>query len=139
MEQKLSDKFVGAVLRDKGVIGDKEIAIALADQFGLEMVDLKQQHIDMELARKFSTSLILDHKCFPLSEDEYTLTVAIVNPLNAVAINKMEEEASPKNVNLVMVAESELSELIQNYRQYISQSIQRLLKRKPADSSGGQT
>jgi hypothetical protein len=132
-DQRLSDKFLGVILKDKGLVTDQEIAEALSDQFGIPLVDLKSEHIDLELARKFSSSVIIDHKCFPLKEDESSVTVAVVNPLNAVAISKFEEEAYPRKVNLVVANESDLNQLIKNYRQYISESIQRLLKRKPLD------
>jgi hypothetical protein len=135
LEQKISDKFLGMILIDRGFITDHDLLEALSEQFNMPLVDIKEQHIDMELARKFSTSLILDHKFFPLKEDDYSVTVAIINPLNAVAISKIQEEANPKNVNLVLVDEKDLEKVIQNYRQYISQSIQRLLKRKPGESS----
>jgi type IV pilus assembly protein PilB len=132
-EQKLSDKFLGKILVDKGVIADRDLIAALAEQFGMSVVELKEQHIDMELARKFSTSLIIDHKCFPLKEDDYSVTMAIINPLNAVAISKIEDEAHPRKVNLVLVAEEDINKIIQNYRRYISESIQRLLKRKTTE------
>ncbi|HOW42501.1 MAG TPA: hypothetical protein P5110_03100 [Candidatus Omnitrophota bacterium] len=138
LDQKVTDKFLGMILKEKGVITDKELMQALAEQFGIQLVDIKTYYIDMELASKFTTSLIMDHKCFPLKEDEYTLTMAIVNPLNAVAIAKIEEEASPRQVELVLVLESDLQEILQQYKQYSGQRIQRLLKRnKPAE--GGPT
>ena len=136
LEQKVSDKFLGMILIDRGLITDHDLLEALSEQFNMPLVDIKEQHIDMELARKFSTSLILDHKFFPIREDDYSVTVAIINPLNAVAISKIQEEANPKNVNLVLTDEKDLEKVIQNYRQYISQSIQRLLKRKPGDQPG---
>jgi hypothetical protein len=132
-DQRLSDKFLGVILKDKGLVTDQEIAEALSDQFGIPLVDLKSEHIDLELARKYSTSVVIDHKCFPLRQDDYSVTVAVVNPLNAVAISKFEEEASPLKVNLVVASEADLNQLIKNYRQYISESIQRLLKRKPPE------
>ncbi len=130
-EQRESGKFLGMILKDKSLISDKELVDALSSQFGIPVVDLKQEHIDMGLAHRYSISVVIDHKCFPLKQDEYTVTVAIVNPLNAVAISKIEEEAFPRRVNLVLVNESDLNDLIRNYRVYIRQSIQRLLKRKP--------
>lgn len=128
-EQKLSDGFLGSILVNKGWIGDRDLMDSLAEQFGIPFVDLKAEYIDMELARRFSSSLILDHKCFPLRQDEESITVAIVNPLDAVAISKLDEEAKPRRVNLVLVAEEDIKEVIQNYRRYVSDSIRRLLKR----------
>jgi len=135
LEQKIGNRFLGKILIDKGLITNRDLMEALSEQFGIPLIDIKSQHINMELARKFSTSLILDHKCFPLKEDEYTVTVAIINPLNAVAISKIEEEAYPRKVNLVLVLEEDIEKVIQNFRQYISQSIQRLLRKKPEAGS----
>jgi len=135
LEQKIGDRFLGKILIDKGLITNRDLMEALSEQFVIPLIDIKSQHINMELARKFSTSLILDHKCFPLKEDEYTVTVAIINPLNAVAISKIEEEAYPRKLNLVLALEEDIEKVIQNYRQYISQSIQRLLRKKPEAGS----
>jgi hypothetical protein len=131
-DQRFSDKFLGMILMERGLITDRELAEVLSEQFGIPLVDLKQEHIDMELARKYSTSVVIDHKCFPFKQDDSAVTVAIVNPLNAVAISKIEEEAFPRKVNLVLVNDSDLTELIKNYRQYISRNIQHLLNRKRA-------
>ncbi len=132
-EQKLSDKFLGAIMIDKGWISDHNLIEALSEQFGIPIARLESQYINMDLAGRFSSSLIVDHKCFPISETEETITVAILNPLNAVAMSKVEEEARPKKVNFVLASESALKELVQKYRQYVSQRIQRLLRKdKPA-------
>ena len=128
-EQKVSNGFLGAILLKKGLVSKQKFLESLAEQFGIPFVDLKAEYIDMELARRFSSSLILDHKCFPLRRDEESITVAIVNPLDAVAISKLDEEAKPRRVNLVLVAEEDIKEAIQNYRRYVSDSIRRLLKR----------
>jgi hypothetical protein len=47
----------------------------------------------------------------------------------------MEEESNPLNVNHVLVTQADMDEVIEQYRKYVSQSIQRLLKRKPSDGS----
>jgi hypothetical protein len=138
VEQKLSDKFLGQILEEKGVIHGKELAEALSIQFDIPVVDIKLQHIDFELARKFSSAIVLDHKCFPLKEDDLSYTIAIINPLDGAALAKLEEEANPKRIDLVLVDEEDLKAVLQNYRQFISQSIQRLLKRKPIEGIGGQ-
>ncbi|MFH1339466.1 MAG: hypothetical protein ABIH40_06460 [Candidatus Omnitrophota bacterium] len=128
-EQKISDGFLGSIMINRGWINKRNLAEALAEQFDIPLVDLKSEYVDMELARHFSSSLILDHKCLPISQDEDSVTVAIVNPLNAVAISKIEDEAKPRRVNLVLAAEEDINEAIQNYRKFVSESIRRLLKK----------
>lgn len=136
MEQKISEKFVGMILKEKGTITDHDLMEALAEQFDIPLVDMRSQYIDMELARKFSSALIVDHKCFPLKQEEGSVTFAIINPLDSIALSKMDEEAGPQTVEHVLVTETEMNEVIDQYRKFVSQSIQRLLKRKPID--GGQ-
>jgi hypothetical protein len=130
-DQKLNGKFLGSILVEKGMISEKEVAEALGEQFDLPMVEISPDKIDMELVRKFSSALVIDHKCIPLSEDESSVTVAISNPLDAVALAKLEEEANPRTLKLVLAYEKDMDKVVSEYRKYISESIQRLLKRKP--------
>lgn len=129
LEQKLNDKFVGMILKEKGYLADADLGRALAEQFGLPFVDLKEEHLDLEVTRKYSTALVVDHAYVPFREDEESVTVAVINPMDAVAMSKIEEEASPREVKLVMVSEQDIRQVIENYRRYINQNIQRLLKR----------
>ena len=76
MDQKVTEKFVGLILKDKGFVSDHDVMEALAEQFHLSLVDMRSQYVDMELARKFTSSLIVDHKCFPLKADENSITFA---------------------------------------------------------------
>ena len=128
-EQKFSDKFLGSIMVDKGWISDENLLEALSVQFAIPLVNLKTQYINFDLAAKFSSSLIVDHKCFPISETDDSVTVAIMNPLNAVALSKIEEEAKPRTVKFVLAPENDLKEFIQKYRQHLSQRIQRLLRK----------
>jgi hypothetical protein len=70
-----------------------------------------------------------------LSEDDSSVTVAIINPLDAVALAKLEEEANPRVLKLVLACEKNADLAVEQYRKYISQNIQRLLKRKPPESA----
>jgi type IV pilus assembly protein PilB len=136
-DQKINPQFIGLILKQKGLVTDNDIMAALAEQFGLEIVDLKGEYIDMEMARRFSTALVIDHKCFPLKVEDDLVKFAIVNPLNAVALSKIEEESGNKPVELVLVLESDMDEVLKQYRKYVGESITRLLKRKPTDGSIG--
>ena len=136
LAQKINTGFLGAILVNKGVLASRQLAEALSEQFDIPLVDLKSQYIDAETARKFSSSVILDHKCFPLRQDENCVTVAMLNPLNAVAIAKVEEEAHPRTVKWILVIEEDMNEAVKNYRQSINQNIQRLLRKDKTAGNG---
>ncbi len=133
-DQKLSGKFLGKILVEKGLLSEAEVTEALGEQFDLPLVDVSLDKVDMELVRKFSSALVIDHKCVPLSEDESSVTVAIINPLDAVALAKLEEEANPRILKLVLACEKDVDPVVEQYRKYISDSIQRLLKRTPPEA-----
>ena len=128
-EQKTSGEFLGTIMINRGMISKANLSEALAEQFGIPLVELNQQNIDMDVLHRFSSSLILDYQCFPIKEDEDSVTVAIVNPLNATIISKIEQEFAPRKVNFVLVAEEDLKSAIQNYRQAVSDGIRNLLKK----------
>lgn len=128
-EQKMTGVFLGEILVKMGWLTTRHLLEALSEQFGIPLANLKDERIDIELAQKFSSSLIIDHRCFPLYKDEHSITVAIVNPLNAAAMSKIEEESQPLKVNFVLAPEEDLKEFIQKYRQQISQNILRMLKK----------
>lgn len=134
-DQKLSGKFLGKILVEKGLLSEEELTEALGAQFDLPLVDISLEHVNMELVRKFSSALVIDHKCVPLSEDDSSVTVAIINPLDAVALAKLEEEANPRTLKLVLACEEKVDLVLEQYRKYISQNIQRLLKRKPPEAT----
>ena len=129
LEQDVKKTFLGELLISKGWVSKRHFLEALSEQFGIPLASLKEQSLDMELYQKFSSSLILDHKCFPLNKTEDTVTVAIANPLDAFAISKIEEESEPFRVNLVLVDDDDLKEILQRYRKYVSENIQRLLRK----------
>ena len=134
-DQKLSGKFLGKILVEKGLLSEEELTEALGMQFELPLVDISLEHVNMELVRKFSSALVIDHKCVPLSEDESSVTVAIINPLDAVALAKLEEEANPRVLKLVLACEKDVDLVVEQYRKYINENIQRLLKRKPPEAA----
>ena len=128
-EQKASGEFLGNILIAMGWINKESLSEGLAEQFGIPLVELKNQNIDVEMVHRFSSSIIVDYQCFPIREDEESVTVAIINPLNALAISKIEEAVKPRKVNFVMVGEEDIKQAIQNYRQTVSDGIQSLLKK----------
>ena len=128
-EQRMTDKFLGTILLEKGWLKPHDLTEALAEQFNIPVIDLKAQYIDMEITNKFSSSLISEHKCFPVSINEETITVAILNPLDGEGISTIEEQARPHKVNFVIAFEDDFNEVMGSYRKFRSQRIQNLLRK----------
>lgn len=126
-EQARTKEFLGKILLDRNQLKEPNLLTALSEQFNIPIITLKYRYIDWGLMKSFSASLVLDYKCFPLQKDEWSVTFAITNPLDAWALKKIEEEARGLKVKLVLVSQRDMIEAIQRYRQYLSGNIAKLL------------
>ncbi len=127
-QQRKNKKFIGEILLEGYLIKEEDLLAVLSDQFDIEVVSMKNKYIDWNFVKGFSSSLILDHKCFPVKKDEDSVTIAIINPLDVWALKKSEDESKGYKVVWVLVSQAEMQELIQKYQQYIKGNISNLFK-----------
>jgi type IV pilus assembly protein PilB len=127
-QQRKSKKFLGEILIENYSINEKDLLGVLSEQFDIEVVSLKNKYIDWSFVKGFSSSLILDHKCFPVKKDAQAITIAITNPLDVWALKKSEDEARGLGVIWVLVSQKDMQEVIQQYQQYIRGNISNLFK-----------
>ena len=125
-EQARTKEFLGKILLDRNQIKEPDLLTTLSEQFNIPIISLKYRYIDWGLVRSFGASLVLDYKCFPLEKDEWSVTFAITNPLDAWALKKIEEEARGLKIRLVLVSRNDIIEVIQRYRQYLNGNISKL-------------
>lgn len=128
IDQQLSKEFLGSILVRRKFIAEDELLKALAEQFQIPYVRLKDQYIDWNVAMRFSSSLVVDHACLPIHQDEKGITVAITNPLDAGIVSKAEAEAKGDRIRLILVAPQEMNEAIKSYRQHMKTKIKKLLE-----------
>ena len=126
-EQKKSREFLGAILIAKQFIREKDLLDVLSEQFHIPRLDLDEKKIEWETAMRFTPSLVIDHRCLPLSQDEWGITVAIVNPLDVEAISLAQEQAKGLNIRPVLVLSRDMDRALKNYKERMSQRIQKLL------------
>lgn len=128
-EQRITKEFIGNILVRRGYIKEEDLLEALSRQFDIPYLHIKDRYIDSAVVRKFPHSLILSHKCFPLEQNEESVTVAVTNPLDAVAISEMERVVSPLKLQIVLTSMSDMIEIIGRYRQYRNRFIRELIKK----------
>ena len=121
-EQARTNELLGAILLKRTKLKEEDLLRVLSKQFKYPFITLKDRYIDWELVRTFSASLVLDHQCVPIQRDDWTVTVAINNPLDIWAVKKSEEEARGLKVKLVLVSKSDLADAISRYKRYIQES-----------------
>ncbi len=79
-EQKRTGRLLGKVLKDRGVITSRAIAIALSRQYGLEFADLSETPSSHAALDAVPESIAKKYQMVPVSLEGDKLTVLIVNP-----------------------------------------------------------
>ena len=126
--QAETKEFLGVILVQRRYIKEEDLLKALSEQFNIPIVKLKDNYIDWEASMKFSSSVVCEYRCLPVRADSRSITVAITNPLDAIAISKVEEEAREYKVELVLVSNADMDEALKTYNRYASQKIKKMLE-----------
>jgi type IV pilus assembly protein PilB len=127
-KQKRTREFLGEILlRDKKV-SEEQLAMALSEQSGLPFIRLADFSIDWPLTLRFSASLILEKKCFPLRADAGEITFAITNALDAWTLSEIENECRGYRLRLALVTPKDMNELMTRYREYVNIKMRKQLE-----------
>jgi type IV pilus assembly protein PilB len=87
-EHKEQGKALGRVLVDQGVLTESQLVAALAQQIGLEFVDLTDYPVDGSIIARVSGAICRKHSALPLRiDDEGKLLLAMADPANVFAID----------------------------------------------------
>lgn len=126
-EQQMSKEFLGTILLKKKMIKELDLLGALSEQFNVPLV-LTLKDLDWNWVKQFSSALILEHKCLPIEKDDWSITFAITNPLDAWAVKKAEEESKGLKVKLVLICQEEMDLALEKYKQIMKDDISNLFE-----------
>ena len=101
-EQSLEPQHrLGALVVAHGYTGEDIVSKILAAQLRLPYVDVRDETVEAEAVALVSAHVTQLHHCLPLREVDGILTVAMVNPLDLIAIEDL-ELASQRRVSPVV-------------------------------------
>lgn len=122
-EQAKSHAFLGEVLVKHGFLKDTQLLAVLSEQLGLPISELSDAYIDWQLVMKFSASLILDYRCFPVKSDGRSVTMAITNPFDVWAVKRAQEEAHPLTLSLALCTKADMDEVVARFRTHMKATL----------------
>lgn len=70
-----------------GFVTEKDVVEAMGRQMGVRFVDLESMTLDPELARLIPEHLAQRYKVIPVGQNDNRLTLAMVDPLNVIALD----------------------------------------------------
>lgn len=113
---KRNGKSLFRTIADLGFASEKDIARCLAEQLHYEFVDLSSYKVNPNAATLISPELAEKNLILPIDLVDESLTVAMANPANVIALDDI-RLLTGKNVKPVVVTETDLLAVISQFKQ----------------------
>jgi type IV pilus assembly protein PilB len=103
----------GEICLSSGFITEEQLACSLAEQFGLEYVDLSGFRLDEELTATLPADAIFRFRFVPLKVDEGTLEVAVSDPTDILKFDDLELLLG-RPIRVCLATESAISAVVKS-------------------------
>lgn len=111
-EARMQGFRIGDILLKKGLLTERELFEALADQFSMEFVPDIKNLISTELLRELPSDMLKNGSCLPLDSSESVLRLAITDPLDFDTLLQT-ELLSDRVIEAVLTTPSEMRKVQQ--------------------------
>uniref|UniRef100_A0A7V3YKG2 protein-secreting ATPase n=1 Tax=Candidatus Caldatribacterium californiense TaxID=1454726 RepID=A0A7V3YKG2_9BACT len=125
-EQKKTGGKLGEILQKMGLVESKEVYEALAEQLGIPYVDLDSYVIDPRVVTLLPEKFCRQHQVVPVGEEKNTLILAMANPVDVVAIDRV-RLMTKKEVKPVMASPQDIEKVLNAYYG-IGESVEELIR-----------
>lgn len=110
-QRSTPQRHLGEILVEMGITTPEAIALVLALQSEVDYVRLHEMTVEPEATALISERLAQLHTCIPIHATEDSLTLAISNPMDLVAIEDV-ERASNRKVDVLVATAQDVREAI---------------------------
>jgi type IV pilus assembly protein PilB len=115
-EQAETGKPLGRLLIEQGIITEAELVRTLANQVGLEFIDLADRVVDPSVASLVSESLARRYQAIPVAWEDGRLLVAMADPSNVFAVDDIRAMTGAEVKTVVSTASQIMETIDQFYR-----------------------
>jgi type II secretory ATPase GspE/PulE/Tfp pilus assembly ATPase PilB-like protein len=110
-EQSGSRERIGEILRRRNLVSESDILHALGEQLGLRQFDPAHDAIEAPALELIPLEFARRHEILPVRADEKTLTVAMLDPRNVEALDRLRRIAGRSGRSLeILLASSDVIE-----------------------------
>ncbi|MEO6502333.1 MAG: GspE/PulE family protein [Jatrophihabitantaceae bacterium] len=111
---KVSGRPLRSVLVDDQIVTDLQLALATADAYGVEAVELSAFPVDPLAMARVPLTLARRHNMFPIAVNDNTITVAVGDPGDVLALDDI-RAATGLMVRPMVVTKEDLNRLLDRY------------------------
>src|SRR3989337_2671168 len=113
-EHRNTPESLGRVLIYLGYIRERDLVAALAEQVGLEFVDLAEYHIDAAATALVPETVSRRYRALPIGERDGKLLVAVSDPANVYALDDI-RSITGRDVQPVVATANDVEQAIQKF------------------------
>ncbi|MDH3892041.1 MAG: ATPase, T2SS/T4P/T4SS family [candidate division Zixibacteria bacterium] len=113
-EQVISGKRLGEVLVEREYITEDQLLETISDRLGVPRISLNQMVLDPQVTQKVSVDLARRYTLIPIFAIGNTLTLAMADPLNIVAIDEI-KYVTGADIKRAVALSSEIRGAIDEY------------------------
>jgi len=115
-----------------GFIEERVALKALAEEVGLDYVDLRETDVDLEALQGFPQKLIYRQSLFPIGFDGDSIVVATSDPLDLYPLDEA-SAATSRNILPVVAERGEIARLMNRHLGVGSETVEGLMAAKSED------
>ena len=113
-EQEKTGKLLPDLLQELYGLGAETIQYLLAEDAGIERVDIARVRVDQEALKKVPSQFASEHKLLPISLSQNRLTVAMANPFDLAALDQL-QFMTRLDIDARFAPESKIVEAIEKF------------------------
>jgi len=105
---------IGKILIRESIISHKDLMIFLSEQLDIPPIDLSKYKVDPQIAKLIPEKLAFKHNLIPMSKIGDTVTVAMSDPTDILAIDDIRTTIPPgiKNIDIVIAAGNDIQDAL---------------------------
>ncbi len=130
--KNLAGKPPHVVLLERGFVKEEELLPVLADEFGLELVDLAKITVEPEVIKIMPAKLVHRRSLMPLSRQNGALVVATGDPFDVYALDELQTFIGMQ-VQPVLASPREIARLIKTHFGVGGETVTAMVRERGAD------
>ena len=114
-EVKRTGLSIEQALEKLGYVSENDVINVRADFLGVAYMDLKDYVIDAQLIKLIPENIVKKYKVVPLFKVGASLTVAMVNPNDIVALDQVRKASKIENIDTVLTTDKGIQRILDSY------------------------
>ena len=125
---------IGKILISENIITQKDLMVFLSGQLGIPPIDLSKYKLDFNIVKLMPERLAQKHNLIPISQMGKTITVAMADPTNVLALDDIKTILPGYKIDVVIASDINIKESLGKVFGTSGEDIAKIIK----DADGGE-